>query len=69
MVLGTAGGSGGGGSGGGGAAGGGGGSASSVRSGAGEVCGSVEEQVACLLELATDPLVLATAWSGWRPWL
>jgi DNA-dependent protein kinase catalytic subunit len=34
-----------------------------------ETCDSVEEQVACLLELATDPLVLATAWSGWRPWL
>ena len=39
MVLGTARGSGGGGSGDGGAAGGGGGGASSVRSGAGEVCG------------------------------
>ena len=32
-------------------------------------CASVEEQVALLLELATDPLVLATSWSGWRPWL
>jgi DNA-dependent protein kinase catalytic subunit len=32
-------------------------------------CDSVEQQVACLLELATDPLVLATSWSGWRPWL
>jgi DNA-dependent protein kinase catalytic subunit len=40
-----------------------------VRASAGEVCSSVEEQVECLLELATDPLVLATAWSGWRPWL
>ena len=41
----------------------------SRRAAAGETCGSVEEQVRCLLELATDPLVLATAWSGWRPWL
>lgn len=43
--------------------------AGGVRATAGEVCGSVEEQVECLLDLATDPLVLATAWSGWRPWL
>ena len=32
-------------------------------------CASVEEQIDCLMELATDPLVLATSWSGWRPWL
>lgn len=35
----------------------------------GKACGSVEEQVERLLRLATDPLVLATSWSGWRPWL
>ncbi len=27
------------------------------------------EQVQCLLELATDPLVLGRTWQGWRPWL
>ena len=43
----------------------------SARRAAGDAtrCDSVEQQVACLLELATDPLVLATSWSGWRPWL
>ena len=40
-----------------------------VRANAGEVCASVEEQVECLLALATDPGVLANGWSGWRPWL
>ena len=40
-----------------------------ARLAAGETCASVEEQMACLLELATDPVVLATSWSGWRPWL
>ena len=35
----------------------------------GKACGSVEEHVERLLRLATDPLVLATSWSGWRPWL
>ena len=29
----------------------------------------VDQQMACLLELATDPVVLAASWSGWRPWL
>jgi DNA-dependent protein kinase catalytic subunit len=40
-----------------------------VRANAREVCASVEEQVECLLALATDPGVLANGWSGWRPWL
>ena len=33
------------------------------------ICASVEKQVECLLALATDPGVLASGWSGWRPWL
>ena len=40
-----------------------------VRARAGAICASVEEQVECLLALATDPGVLASGWSGWRPWL
>ena len=32
-------------------------------------CRDIEEQVAALLELATNPEVLAVSWSGWRPWL
>jgi DNA-dependent protein kinase catalytic subunit len=46
-----------------------GGTAGDVRARAGAVCASVEEQVECLLALATDPGVLASGWSGWRPWL
>lgn len=40
-----------------------------ARLAAGETCDSVDQQMACLLELATDPVVLAASWSGWRPWL
>ena len=32
-------------------------------------CTSVEEQVRALLDLATNPEILAVTWSGWRPWL
>ena len=32
-------------------------------------CRDIEEQVEALLELATNPEVLAVSWSGWRPWL
>lgn len=30
---------------------------------------SVEQQVACLLDQATDPNVLGRTWWGWKPWL
>lgn len=32
-------------------------------------CTNVEEQVRALLDLATNPEILAVTWSGWRPWL
>lgn len=32
-------------------------------------CASVTEQAACLVDLATDPGILAHTWGGWRPWL
>ena len=32
-------------------------------------CRDVEEQVRALIDLATNPEILAVAWSGWRPWL
>ena len=32
-------------------------------------CATVEEQVRALIDLATNPELLAVAWSGWRPWL
>lgn len=30
---------------------------------------TADQQVACLLDLATDPNVLGRAWVGWAPWL
>lgn len=30
---------------------------------------SVDEQVQCLLDQATDPNVLGRSWQGWKPWL
>jgi len=32
-------------------------------------CTDVEHQIRALLDLATNPELLAVAWSGWRPWL
>ena len=32
-------------------------------------CRDVEEQVRTLIDLATNPEILAVAWTGWRPWL
>ena len=32
-------------------------------------CADVHEQVACLLDQATDANVTMHAWLGWRPWL
>ena len=30
---------------------------------------SVEDQVACLLNQATDPNILGRMWQGWEPWV
>ena len=30
---------------------------------------SVEQQVDCLVEQATDPNILGRTWIGWSPWL
>ena len=30
---------------------------------------SVDDQVRCLLDQATDPNILGRSWQGWRPWL
>lgn len=30
---------------------------------------SVEQQVACLIDLATDPNILGRFWIGWEPWM
>lgn len=30
---------------------------------------SVEKQVDCLLDQATDPNVLGRVWQGWEPWM
>ena len=32
-------------------------------------CSSVEEQVACLIDLATDANILGRTWQGWDPWV
>lgn len=39
------------------------------RAKVGERCASVEEQVACLIDLATDPNILGRTWGGWEPWV
>ena len=32
-------------------------------------CDSVEEQVACLIDHATDVNILGRTWAGWEPWV
>jgi DNA-dependent protein kinase catalytic subunit len=32
-------------------------------------CSSVEEQVACLIDQATDANILGRTWQGWEPWV
>lgn len=32
-------------------------------------CRNVQEQAACLVDLAMDAGVLAHTWGGWKPWL
>ena len=39
------------------------------RAKVGERCGSVEEQVDCLIDHATDPNILGRTWVGWEPWV
>lgn len=39
-----------------------------VRAAAGEVCSSVQHQVECLMDQATDYNILARAWKGWAAW-
>lgn len=40
-----------------------------VRAQAGETCKDVDEQVECLMDMATDPRILANSWTGWKSWL
>jgi DNA-dependent protein kinase catalytic subunit len=30
---------------------------------------SVEQQIACLIDQATDPNILGRTWVGWEPWM
>lgn len=39
------------------------------RAQVGERCNSVEEQIACLIDHATDSNILGRAWGGWEPWV
>ena len=39
------------------------------RAQVGERCASVEEQVACLIDHATDPNILGRTYGGWEPWI
>ena len=41
----------------------------SKRAQVGERCSSVEEQIACLIDHATDPNILGRTWQGWEPWV
>ena len=40
-----------------------------LRSQVGEKCSNLEEQVACLIDHAMDPNILARAYSGWEAWV
>lgn len=41
----------------------------SVRARQGRVCTSVQAQVECLIDMATDLDILGRAWIGWMPWV
>ncbi len=45
------------------------GAADGARAQAGETCKDVDEQVECLMDMATDPRILANSWTGWKSWL
>ncbi|KAI6646753.1 DNA-dependent protein kinase catalytic subunit [Oopsacas minuta] len=40
-----------------------------IRARVGEKCSSVNEQIACLIDHATDPNILGRTWHGWEPWV
>lgn len=40
-----------------------------IRAQKGEKDLSVEDQVDCLLDQATDPNLLGRVWIGWEPWI
>ncbi|KAI8145657.1 hypothetical protein BJV82DRAFT_554475 [Fennellomyces sp. T-0311] len=40
-----------------------------VRATVGETCATVQEQVRCLIDLATDPAILGRTWKGWKPYV
>lgn len=40
-----------------------------VRARTTEKCGSVKEQVDCLVDQATDPNILGRTYGGWAPWV
>jgi len=40
-----------------------------VRAKYGEVCPSVQAQIECLIDMATDPDILGRCWSGWHSWI
>ncbi len=40
-----------------------------VRARTAEKCGSVKEQVDCLVDQATDPNILGRTYGGWAPWV
>ena len=42
---------------------------SHVRARVGDKCADVAQQVACLVEMATDDGILGRAWGGWEPWV
>ena len=40
-----------------------------LRARVGKQCDNVEEQVACLIDHATDSNILGRTWGGWEPWV
>lgn len=40
-----------------------------IRAQVGDTCKDTNEQVKCLINLATDKSVLGVMWSGWSPYL
>lgn len=40
-----------------------------LRARVGKVCDSVEEQVDCLIDHATDPNILGRTYGGWEAWV
>ena len=40
-----------------------------LRARVGKQCDNVEEQVACLIDHATDSNILGRTWGGWEAWV